>query len=146
MKTSPARLAEKRRYYQKNKELIKAKALARYHADPSLGRKRRTPQTPASRKNAQLKHKYGLSLADYNLILEAQGGVCAICEGECSRPSFSVDHCHDTGKVRGLLCSKCNTAIGLLSDDYETTARAAHYLKKGGTKWKPAGSKARSSS
>lgn len=62
--------------------------------------------------------KYGLTPESYAELLDAQGGVCAICE----RPPpgermLAVDHDHDTGEVRGLLCSNCNTALGLLGDN-----------------------------
>lgn len=76
--------------------------------------------------------KYGLTKAEFDLLLEQQGGVCAICAGPRSGPGkrFHVDHCHDTGQVRGLLCGNCNTAIGLLGDDPERAEKAAAYLRR----------------
>lgn len=81
---------------------------------------------------------YGLDQASYAAMLEAQGGVCAICQqpervidsrtGEPRR--LSVDHCHTTGKVRGLLCGHCNRGIGQFADDYERAFRAAAYLRE----------------
>ena len=73
---------------------------------------------------------YGLTPEVYNRMLEEQGGVCAICsqpEPRCQ--GLSVDHDHNTGVVRGLLCSNCNTALGLFIDDPDRLARAATYLK-----------------
>jgi len=72
---------------------------------------------------------YGLSDGDYEKLYMAQGGKCAICEratGATRR--LSVDHDHDTGEVRGLLCRPCNTMLGHARDDYRYFARAARYL------------------
>jgi hypothetical protein len=72
---------------------------------------------------------------DYDALLEKQRGVCAICGTKRgyrrtkTKFRFSVDHCHTTGRVRGLLCQPCNTAIGLLNDDPALLARAAAYLQ-----------------
>lgn len=72
---------------------------------------------------------FGLTIEDYDRLLAEQGGLCYIC----SRPpqggkAFSVDHDHETGLVRGLLCSNCNHAIGLLHEDKRWLRRAAEYL------------------
>ena len=75
---------------------------------------------------------YGLTMADFEALLAQQGGTCAICGGGRSGPGsrFHVDHCHATGRVRGLLCGNCNTAIGLLGDDPERAEKAAAYLRR----------------
>ena len=74
-------------------------------------------------------YKYGLTDEDYEQMLAAQGGVCAICESPDPRASaWQVDHDHKTGRVRGLLCRPCNVALGLLSDDVIRMARAIRYL------------------
>lgn len=86
--------------------------------------------------NKALQTLYGITLSDYNRMFEEQSGVCAICgKEEIQKNQFgtirlSVDHDHQTGKVRGLLCSKCNRAIGLLNDDFKILNKAAKYLKK----------------
>lgn len=73
--------------------------------------------------------QYGLTIEDYNALLEKQGGVCAICSNVCSTGKrLSVDHDHDTGRVRGLLCSTCNRGIGMLRDDPELIRAALRYL------------------
>lgn len=82
-------------------------------------------------------HSYGLlyniTLADYDEMLEAQGGKCAICgrtpEEEGRR--LSVDHDHKTGQVRGLLCRNCNAALGFFQDDFHLLRRAINYLDIG---------------
>ncbi|MGR6923085.1 endonuclease VII domain-containing protein [[Actinomadura] parvosata] len=93
-----------------------------------------------NRRRMTLFRTYGLMPHEYLLLLEQQGGVCAICrQGEPRQPGrtralfwLAVDHCHKTGAVRGLLCQKCNSAIGLLNDDPELLLRANSYLKREG--------------
>lgn len=83
------------------------------------------------RKTHQYKRKYGLTFADYGVILASQNSQCAICSvhfSEAQRGVLFVDHCHTTGKVRGLLCQNCNTAIGLLRDSPLLCTKAAEYL------------------
>lgn len=82
-----------------------------------------------------LKSTYGLSGADYDALLAAQAGVCAICrQPETSQvkgkvKALAVDHCHQSGKVRGLLCKNCNTALGSLRDSIPLLENALAYLK-----------------
>jgi hypothetical protein len=80
-----------------------------------------------------LKKKYGLTLSDYKRMHEAQGGACAICRRQRpaeNRRHLHVDHCHKTGKVRGLLCSRCNLLLGVLEAAGGWVARAHAYLKQ----------------
>lgn len=82
----------------------------------------------------KLQYRYGLTKEDYDYLLIKQNGCCAICS--TNNPSskskkhkyFSVDHCHETGRIRGLLCATCNSAIGLLGDCPTTITKAALYL------------------
>lgn len=76
-----------------------------------------------------LRKYYDLSIAEYEQMLEAQGGVCAICKQADLRKRLSVDHDHTTGKVRGLLCNTCNRALGLLKDSIPVMTAATDYLK-----------------
>jgi len=75
-----------------------------------------------------------MTLDDYQQLLTEQGGVCQICKcppKENSAKNMSqlrVDHCHETGKVRGLLCHSCNVAIGHLGDNLSTLQNAILYL------------------
>lgn len=74
---------------------------------------------------------YGITLDDYNAMFSAQGGKCAICNGtNPSGKSLAIDHCHETGKVRALLCINCNIGIGNFKDNTETMLKAIEYLKK----------------
>ncbi len=82
----------------------------------------------------KLKYRYGIEAQDYKDLLKKQNGCCAICKTK--NPShkrkksnyFCVDHCHKTGKVRGLLCATCNTALGLFQDKKENLTEAINYL------------------
>lgn len=84
---------------------------------------------PEDKRRDQLQRLYGITPEQYNEMVKAQGGVCAVCKrsGHTKRP-LHVDHCHDTGKVRALLCSSCNTALGLLGEDLERIKTLAVYL------------------
>ena len=83
--------------------------------------------------------KYGISLGQYQSMFQAQNGACCICgtsnpKGHGSKNSrFSVDHCHRTGKVRGLLCHHCNIGIGAFGDDPAKLNKAIEYLFQAGT-------------
>lgn len=77
--------------------------------------------------------KYGITVEDFHRMLVEQGGVCAICRTNCNvNRRLCIDHCHVTGKVRGLLCSECNSAIGKLKDDKELIKNALNYLEERG--------------
>lgn len=79
---------------------------------------------------ADVYRHYGLKKEEYARLFKAQNGVCAICSGECSTGRrLSVDHDHDTGHVRGLLCGNCNQGIGKLGDCPKLLRKAADYLE-----------------
>lgn len=85
-----------------------------------------------------IKRNYGLSKEEFCFLEQEQNGKCAICDKEETYIDFrtnkiknlAIDHCHDTGQVRGLLCKKCNTAIGLLGDSSLIVKKALQYLEK----------------
>lgn len=78
----------------------------------------------------RLRIKFNLSVEDYDSMLKKQKGVCAICKKSCkSNRQLAVDHCHKTGKIRGLLCMKCNNALGGFEDNTQLLTRAIAYLK-----------------
>lgn len=85
---------------------------------------------PLKAKQNDLKKNFGISLADYEAMLGAQGGVCAICGTKDQWFSLAVDHCHGTKRVRGLLCSQCNRGLGLFKDKPELLDKAAAYLRR----------------
>lgn len=80
-------------------------------------------------KESYLRKSFGIGLAEYNNILEMQGGGCAICGGKDQHYRLAVDHCHDTKAVRGLLCANCNRGLGLFKDSPDRLERAMNYLK-----------------
>ncbi len=91
------------------------------------------------RKWIKLKSKYGITKETFLQMVEEQGNLCAICkqpETETSSPhidemELSVDHCHKTGQVRGLLCRQCNIALGKFKEDIEVLKSAIAYLQRG---------------
>jgi hypothetical protein len=85
----------------------------------------------AKTKDAYLRKHYNLSLADYNKLREYQNYACAICKKSelIFKNGMAVDHNHKTGEVRGLLCWKCNKALGRFEDNDELVISAADYLK-----------------
>ena len=112
--------------------------------------KRYKDMTPEERKvydrSGHLRRKYGIDLDEYNRMREEQGYCCMLCgrhedviravkrapaKGRPPDP-LVVDHCHETGDVRGLLCSRCNDGLGKLCDDPEMLRKGIVYLEEGG--------------
>ena len=87
---------------------------------------------PKSNRRASRKHKlksqYGITIEDFDQMMEDQGGVCAICGAPPSYRRLDIDHCHSSGKVRGLLCPNCNKMLGLVGDNIATLRSAINYL------------------
>lgn len=81
---------------------------------------------PCHRRNYRLGRNFGITLLDFLDMEKQQSGKCAICDELCA--DLHVDHCHDTGVVRGLLCGSCNRGIGLLRDDPGILMNAVNYL------------------
>lgn len=87
--------------------------------------------------------KYKITESDYNNMLQRQGGLCALCQKESvgyidkytkmGKP-LVIDHCHKTGGVRGLLCSRCNYGLGMFKDDVVLLCKAIEYLSDYKTK------------
>lgn len=79
-----------------------------------------------------VKNKYGLTQDGFMEILEDQKYSCALCEKpfkEISKTQMHIDHCHETGKIRGLLCMKCNVGLGMLGDNEEGLLKALSYVR-----------------
>lgn len=107
-------------YVERNKDILNARRRAAYQANKG----------PAIAFN--LKRFYGLSLADYDKLFKAQDGRCKICSDhqDTLERRLDVDHNHRSGKVRGLLCIRCNRGIGLLKDDVKVLQAAIRYLQE----------------
>ncbi len=82
-------------------------------------------------KRNQLKRKFGITLEQYNNMLEDQNHRCAVCKEIQTQKMLAVDHCHITGRIRGLLCENCNRGIGLLKDSPSILQSAIFYLQGG---------------
>ena len=90
----------------------------------------KTPEFKRQARNTQLKQKFGIDITDYDNMLTEQGGVCKICNQTCpTGRALAVDHCHTTGNVRGLLCKRCNIALGEVGDNISTLEKMIEYLK-----------------
>jgi hypothetical protein len=126
------RLAKRKVWYHKNKSWYRKKEREREHRNGLCALKAR---------KRWLKSQFGMTVDDYDAMVEKQKGVCAICNkaeiaidnrSGKARP-LAVDHCHSTGRVRGLLCMMCNTAIGKLKDSPALLLAAFSYLLPKGT-------------
>lgn len=82
-----------------------------------------------TRQKSKLKAKYGMTIEQYDAMVKEQKGVCYICKNENPTRKLNVDHCHKTGKIRRLLCDKCNMTLGLINDSQELLKQFIFYLK-----------------
>jgi len=92
----------------------------------------KTPEDKLRRRNQNLKKHYGITLTEYNQLLEKQNYRCAICKTDKPRGKdnqFHVDHDHLTNKIRGLLCGSCNVALGLFHENETVLKLAIDYLQ-----------------
>lgn len=105
------------RYYYRNREAV-------------LARKRETYNTPRE-KSVRLQRRYGISVEDWDALFSSQGDVCAICgtDAPCN-PGWCLDHDHDSGKIRGILCPKCNFMLGYSADNVDNLMAGWFYLMK----------------
>lgn len=93
---------------------------------------KKTFRNGQSWRDRRLKYLYGINQEDYNKMFKEQDGKCKICFGPPSDKygkNLAVDHDHKTGKVRGLLCAKCNKGLGQFNDNPELFQRAISYIK-----------------
>lgn len=112
----------KRKYYLKNADTLKKKA-KKYHL-----------RSPKINRASSLRRLYGIDLDEYDFLFKKQRGLCAIClkpnSTDSRKKRLSIDHCHTTGKVRGLLCGNCNSGLGLFQDDLLILRTAVKYLRE----------------
>lgn len=103
-----------------------------------MNSRERQKKTSEQYRKYDLKSKFGITQKDYEEILESQNGVCSICGCEESvshrykegSQNLSIDHCHKTGNIRGLLCSNCNQGLGRFKDKPKLLLKAIEYLNK----------------
>ncbi len=112
-----------RKWYEENRPRFQKKKWDNYIRNPLKVR------------DNKLRTKFGITLEQYNELSNRQSNVCAVCfkpevvKRKDKLKTLAVDHCHETGKIRGLLCSKCNMAIGLVKDNVDTLLKMVDYLK-----------------
>jgi len=127
-------------FYSKNtsKDLLtsRCKNCIDNHSNKDIWTKQNSSKVALSNRKGHLQRTYGMTLEDYFLKLEEQKNLCAICKQVETRTfkgklkPLSVDHCHVTGKIRGLLCDDCNNAIGRFKDNKNIINNAIKYLEK----------------
>jgi hypothetical protein len=111
-------------FYKKraNCKICSNKAVAQW-------KKNNIEKNKLSIQKSKLKTKYGITLEQYDEMVKEQKGVCYICKNENPTRKLNVDHCHKTGRVRKLLCDKCNMTLGLINDSQELLKQFIFYLK-----------------
>src|SRR5712691_9627244 len=114
-----------RRYRAAHKSEISERRRRRRATDPEY--RARCIAAHAKNRRVNLLKRFGMSWREYELRLALQNGACAICRKK-PKGLLCVDHCHVTGKVRGLLCRKCNSALGFYDDDPGLARAGADYL------------------
>jgi hypothetical protein len=123
-------------YQLRNREQIKAQRKGYYEANKHwlvpASREKRVLHAKRYNEN-RLNRLYALRPGQYEEMLASQGNACAICKsadpGQYNSTRFNIDHCHETGAVRGLLCHTCNRGLGLLQDSPEFLESAARYVR-----------------
>lgn len=126
-----------REYRLANADKRNARRREQYANDPEHRERKKSEAREWQRANpdkrlAQVLRPFGITVEQYRDLLSQQDGGCAICRaplGDLSGRRLAVDHCHDTGRVRGLLCGACNLGLGKFGDDPERLERAALYLR-----------------
>lgn len=140
--TKKEHLRERQRQYQKTHPEVARRAQRRYrerHRDKVLAsarnharriRKEQPHEQHLKDRNSALRRNYKIDTKTYNNMAAKQGGKCLICGQKENRYKYlCVDHNHKTGKIRGLLCNKCNAAIGLVNENTDTLIKMIEYLK-----------------
>jgi hypothetical protein len=124
--------ARRRQWYRQNREREIARVKAWQQANPErlkVWREKNRDRRLQQLREIHLRNKFSLTVEEYERIFEAQGGVCALCESPPTPGiSLHVDHDHGTGEIRGLLCVRCNNALGLFREDPDLLKRAARYV------------------
>lgn len=118
---------QKKDHYARTAEEQRRRSREWYYANPERVKAQRAAKKELKRPRV---HRYGITPADYDRMLAEQGNACAICgrTENGKRHNFDVDHSHDTGEVRGLLCNRCNRLLSNATDDPTILQRAIDYL------------------
>jgi hypothetical protein len=109
--------------YEKNRDYRIARSRVWALANPE--------RVKRSSRSSSLSRKYGMTIEDYDTMLNEQGHKCKICGQDYDpKKPLCVDHCHNTNEVRGLLCNNCNTLLGMAQDSIDVLFNAIAYLEK----------------
>jgi Recombination endonuclease VII len=129
--------AGKRKFVSRCRECIAKSKRERYAANPAkyiaeatADYRRRLAANPDLTWERSLRKYHNMSRAEYDAILAEQGGVCAACQAPPSSQRLQVDHCHRSGKRRGLLCGYCNRALAQVDDSIERLRLLIAYLER----------------
>jgi hypothetical protein len=138
----PSRKSANKYYWDHRDEIREARRkhreehIEQYRERDNKYRKDHPEETRESRRKYREAHpglnrirQYGMTLGEHEQRLIEQNGVCAICGGNRSKQVLCIDHDHQTNNVRGLLCRKCNTMLGMAEDNTEWLRKAADYLE-----------------
>ena len=120
------------REYQRNRPPLEYKIKRTQYYVNRMAKAKTCPQAQKKYKNrcqARRFNTYKLTANDYSKMVRKQKSLCAICG--IYRENLYIDHCHKTGKVRGLLCVKCNTGLGYFRDSIDVMQKAIKYLEQG---------------
>lgn len=120
-----------------NPEKVKTSSKVRWVKNPekeklrsATWQKANPEKANAASRKAKRKSAYGITEAQYQALIVSQNNCCLICKTPAGEHTLHIDHCHVSGKIRGLLCGKCNKALGLLGDNVEVLKAAIKYLRK----------------
>jgi hypothetical protein len=128
------KLAYQKQYREKNREAVLRARREWYHRNRDamlVYWKKYNSENKDRRRWIVRKCKYGITPSEFESLLERQNGKCAICDAEFAKVQARaphIDHCSETGRIRGLLCSRCNTGIGLLQHSPRILVEAINYL------------------
>lgn len=113
----------------KNREVNNRRRREKRKLDAAWREAQNAKRRGRDQRKHQLKTNYGMTQEQYAEMLASQEGKCAVC-GSVPNETLCVDHCHRTGKIRSLLCRKCNTGLGCFGDDSSLLGSAIKYLEK----------------
>jgi len=127
--------------FHKSKTGLGVRRTCKACAEDNRRARLRTKHGKRAHQSQRLQHVYGITLDDYDRMFAAQDGVCVICSepetkmwrghtGRAAVTRLCVDHDHDTGKVRELLCDRCNKLLGFARDDIDILTKVINYINK----------------
>lgn len=127
-----SRQRAKKRNEMSEEELLQARSKDKKKYDSIASDECRNQKRRRVMRSLHLRRTYGMTIEEYESIYKIQNGCCGICgakEIEAPRKVLVVDHCHETERIRGLLCDRCNLGIGMLGDNLQSLQRAVEYLE-----------------